>query len=506
MKTAKTKITRLKKGHCPRVLDLFAGSGGFSVGFQLAGFEIAGGIEIDKAAARTHSINFFNDDEFHAVPHDITQLDPLEFVQELVPDMKPEEAIDVIVGGPPCQSFARVGRAKLREVLDHPRAFLHDTRTSLFRQYLDFVLKLKPLVVVMENVPDVMNHGGENVAEQVADVLTKNGYRVRYSILNAVHYGVPQMRDRMILIAIHSAVGTVPELPVPTRSHKLPVGYSGTRAVAMKNLGKRLTGSAFLTPPTPIGGLARAVTTKQAISDLPPITHHLRGLDKKGPRRFDQLAIYPGAARTNYGKLMRKWPGFENATGILDHVTRYLPRDWEIFKQMNPGDQYPEAHAHALAIFDAAIRQFKRIQGRCPTDEEIGSMRRHTVPPYDATKFPNKWRKMESDAPARTLMAHLGKDSYSHIHFDSEQARVISVREAARLQSFPDGFLFQGPMNPAFRQIGNAIPPLFAYAIARKIAESLCESTRFRMCELTPDGWEPHVSRDSSPTQQTATA
>jgi DNA (cytosine-5)-methyltransferase 1 len=72
---------------------------------------------------------------------------------------------------------------------------------------------------------------------------------------------------------------------------------------------------------------------------------------------------------------------------------------------------------------------------------------------------------MEADAPARTLMAHIGKDTYSHIHYDSSQARTISVREAARLQSFPDGFHFHGTMNPAFRQIGNAVPPLLAHAV-----------------------------------------
>jgi DNA (cytosine-5)-methyltransferase 1 len=80
---------------------------------------------------------------------------------------------------------------------------------------------------------------------------------------------------------------------------------------------------------------------------------------------------------------------------------------------------------------------------------------------------------MWQDQPARTLMAHLGKDGYSHIHYDSDQARTISVREAARLQSFPDGFMFCGTMNPAFRQIGNAVPPLMARALARKIFEAL---------------------------------
>ena len=93
--------------------------------------------------------------------------------------------------------------------------------------------------------------------------------------------------------------------------------------------------------------------------------------------------------------------------------------------------------------------------------------------PYDPLKFPNKWWKLYRDKPVRTLMAHLGKDSYSHIHFDSEQARPISIREAARLQSFPDGFVFQGSMNPAFKQIGNAVPPLVAYAVAMEIREMI---------------------------------
>ena len=106
-------------------------------------------------------------------------------------------------------------------------------------------------------------------------------------------------------------------------------------------------------------------------------------------------------------------------------------------------------------------------------DEDYERIKKETVPPYDPGKFPNKWRKMEGDQPARTLMAHLGKDSYSHIHYDSNQARTISVREAARLQSFPDGFVFQGPMNPAFRQIGNAVPPLMSKALATNIMEQL---------------------------------
>ena len=105
------------------------------------------------------------------------------------------------------------------------------------------------------------------------------------------------------------------------------------------------------------------------------------------------------------------------------------------------------------------------------------------VPPYKVGSFPNRWWKLRADAPARTLMAHIGKDTYSHIHYDSDQTRCISVREAARLQSFPDGFVFEGTMNPAFRQIGNAVPPLMARAIAEAMKASLSAAVNGRMAE-----------------------
>ncbi len=93
--------------------------------------------------------------------------------------------------------------------------------------------------------------------------------------------------------------------------------------------------------------------------------------------------------------------------------------------------------------------------------------------PYDPGKFPNKWWKLDPKRPSRTLTAHIGKDTYSHIHYDSRQARTISVREAARLQSFPDGFQFAGAMNAAFRQIGNAVPPLLSFAVAKQVRRQL---------------------------------
>jgi DNA (cytosine-5)-methyltransferase 1 len=176
---------------------------------------------------------------------------------------------------------------------------------------------------------------------------------------------------------------------------------------------------------------------------------------------------------------MRNWPGFEAPQALVDHVIRYLPRDFELFARMNPGDQYPQAWQHANDMLNERIAELRKTGIRIKEGSaDYKRLQASIVPPYDVGKFPNKWRKMWQDQPARTLLAHLGKDSYSHIHYDSNQARTISVREAARLQSFPDGFMFCGTMNPAFRQIGNAVPPLMARAIATQILATLKNSDR----------------------------
>tara|TARA_R110000824_G_scaffold24090_5_gene85401 strand:+ start:21043 stop:22512 length:1470 start_codon:yes stop_codon:yes gene_type:complete len=463
-----------------RVLDLFSGCGGLSLGFSAAGFQIAGAVEQDPAAARSHGLNFHGGDEKHCTAHDITEVSPAELTAHLGLG-EAGEAFDVLVGGPPCQAFARVGRSKLREVAEHPEAFRHDPRARLYIEYLHYVDTCSPLAVVMENVPDMLNHGGHNIAAEIGEILAAKGYTVRYTLLNAAFYGVPQMRERMFLIAIRSEIADDVELPEPTNWIDLPPGYAGSRAVALKlalaDDDPALT-NGYLAPPATSRDMPAAVTAHQAIGDLPALDARAMlasGSLTRGARRFDISVPYIRRGRaSDYAASMRQWPGFEGSSSLKDHVIRYLPRDYRIFAGLKPGDQYPQAHEYALSLFKAQVSRV-RAAG---TQLRVGSaaweaLKAEYVPPYDVRKFPNKWRKMESDSPARTLLAHLGKDGYSHIHYDSSQARPISVREAARLQSFPDGFVFAGTMNPAFRQIGNAVPPLLARAVGKALWHQL---------------------------------
>ncbi|WP_426281239.1 DNA cytosine methyltransferase [Lysobacter soli] len=476
------KLDRIRSGAKPRVLDLFAGCGGLSLGFQAAGFQISAAVEFDPDAAASHGKNFHSGAPEHSQAVDITRTTAPELCKTLGLGQA-ESAFDVIVGGPPCQAFARVGRSKLREIEDHPEAFIHDPRAQLYKKYLEYVDACQPLAVLMENVPDMLNHGGHNVAEETCEVLQAKGYVCGYTLLNAAFYGVPQMRERMFLIAYRKELQTKVSFPSPTHWLILPPGYEGSRSVALKSLrGLMSEAHSYIEPPAASPDLTPAVTAEQALADLPPIFARkllAEGSLSRGARRFDTPVSYGTDATSTYSKLMRSWPLHEASPhGIADHVIRYLPRDYDLFALMNPGDQYPEAYSHALSLFEKRLES-ARAGGKKISEKSAAykALWDSTVPPYDVGKFPNKWRKMWRDQPARTLMAHLGKDSYSHIHYDSRQARTISVREAARLQSFPDGFTFSGTMNPAFKQIGNAVPPLMAKALATKIFASLSQVT-----------------------------
>ncbi len=467
-----SRLSRLKQGCPPRVLDLFSGAGGISLGFRTAAFEIAGAVEVDPVAAETHSNNF----ESVCLVADITELDPTHCLYALGPDSA-SAPVDVLVGGPPCQAFARIGRAKLRHLGQTPTAYLEDSRAELFKYFLKFVATLNPLSVLIENVPDMMNYGSRNIAEEICLHLGKIGYQACYSCMNAAEYGVPQHRERVFILGFSKETGIVPQFPIPTHHTDMPSGYVHARQAALNRAAAdthrnsyAVVDLPFNTKPTP--------TVTEALGDIPPIDARalIRNRQLKKGRRDLTIPIeYAKDPQCgSYAELMRGWKGYETNGTVTAHVIRYLPRDHNLFAMMVEGEQYPEIHKKAEQLLVVKVRQLlQRAHSESASVELYDAIRKATVPPYDPNKFPNKWWKMESDKPSRTLTAHLGKDSYSHIHFDSKQARTISVREAARLQSFPDGFVFSGGMNSAFRQIGNAVPPLLSYRIASSIATSL---------------------------------
>ena len=461
------------------VVDLFCGAGGFSLGFQAAGCEILGAVDIDETAARTYAENFrslqpeappvvLSGDEGNVED----QLD----LERLALRRRP----DILIGGPPCQGFSRLGRAKLNSLTEDGHTA--DPRNELYVRFLDAAALWKPLAVVMENVPGMLSIGGRNVADDAAADLAERGYKVGYAALNAVWYGVPQYRERLFFIGIRTDLERSASMPAATHFAALPSGYSRP----LEEWNAPLPFIQHCELPVDMSAAALAATTSwEALDDLPALTDHLS--EHVNRANGTPAAIeYARGPHSPFARLMRAWPGLPVPAAVRDHVIRRTPRDYETFRRMMPGDRYPAA----LAIARARLREELQHLAGSPSAPEFGTpeyvaLERRFVPPYPEDMFVDKWRKLIPDQPSWTVPAHLSKDAYSHIHYDSHQARAISIREAARLQSFPDAYVLTGNVGERFRQVGNAVPPLLAWAVARSVLTSLGYQTT--PVQSTPD-------------------
>lgn len=451
------------------VVDLFSGAGGFSLGFQRAGFEIAAAVDRDELSGQTFLQNFsqlqpeappsvFSGDAGDLSSFDFDQLD----------------APDVVIGGPPCQAYSRIGRGKLASLSD--AGFAEDPRNELYLSFVTAIRTWQPKAFVMENVPGMLSVEGRNVAEQVASDLAECGYSVRYAMLNAAWYGVPQLRERLFFVGYRLDLGTDPRFPNPEHRPEALAGYHHREGAIPLSFDfipdRRVYIDTRLAPRPP-------VSVEEALADLPEITEHLDPTNQGARPQFRTIRRLERDPHSRYATTMRQWPGFPECKELDDHWTRRTPRDYVTFRRMKHGDRYPDAVRIAWAEADTALGRLKKSGiDVAPGSPAYQSVVREHVPPYgDAwdrheagswnRAFPDRWRKLIPDSPSWTVPAHLSKDSYSHIHYDSDQARMISVREAARLQSFPDGFGFAGNMGDCFRQIGNAVPPLLSLALAR---------------------------------------
>ncbi|WP_157019475.1 DNA cytosine methyltransferase [Mesorhizobium xinjiangense] len=472
----RVKVERLRAGAQPRVLEICSGAGGLSLGLLTAGFELTAHVEVDPEAAESYALNFGQDKELDnpwSIARNMEHCSAEDLVRDLGLSTTACGSFDILAAGLPCQAFARIGRSKLRAVAGEDDAFQKDPRAALYRRFLEYVADTQPLVIIIENVPDILNFGGHNVPEEICDTLEEAGYRTAYTILNAAYYGVPQVRERLFVVAIADVLGCTPSFPEPTHFLELPRGYEGSRRVALKHV--NMESGRFHEIHKPRRQLPNAVGVRAALGDLPKIKEHLTDPRAIRRRRLDDVLDYrtPKGGLSGYAKLMRNWPGFETVDGTGGHLVRLTPRDFPIFRRLPHGADYPQARRLAEELFTDAVKRKRLTDSESPAWLEL---RQAIVPPYDPEKFPNKWWKMDPLKPSRTLTAHMGKDTYSHIHYDSYQARTVSVREAARLQSFPDGFRFAGAMNAAFRQIGNAVPPLLGLAVAKSLKRQIDEA------------------------------
>lgn len=440
----------------PVVIDLFSGCGGLALGFKAAGNKIEHGIELMNAAANTASYNLYWRDGYEGshICGDITTLNSNIFKNKI------GDNGCIVIGGPPCQAYSRIGKAKLRS-LGEDRMNLNDSRGHLFEDFLRFAIELDAKAVVMENVPEAVDFGGLNVPQHVCEVLEKNNYEAFWTILNSADYGVPQIRERVFVMAIKNTVKHTFNLPYPT--HK---AINDRVTSGQMRIKKFFESKNFRAPNKATGDLPSWVTVGEALSDLPVLFPTSKS--KYQLYKTNIQMEYQNKISNDYQHLMRNWYGIEEKT-VSANCFRRTTRDFPIFERMMPGDDYVAASAIAEELLQESCRA--NSINKSDNLKEYEKLRKSIVPPYDREKFHTKWKKLFIEKPSHTLVAHLGVDTYSHLH--PWEARGISVREAARLQSFPDGFLFQCTMGDAFKQIGNAVPPLLSKAIAIVMKDNL---------------------------------
>ena len=448
----------------PKAIDLFAGPGGLSLGLKEAGFDIIAAIERDADAGSTYRENIGN----HTEIADITKFRPKKLRKNLEERgvLESGENITLVAGGPPCPGFSLIGRSKIMDLIkkgeygdskDARHAFIDDPRNHLFLEFVRYVKEFKPDYFIMENVSGMSSYQIED--DPIVEVIKKKftGYNVKEDILSAAAFGVPQDRKRIIFMGYKE--GVMPcVFPQKTHDSKnylnaldairdfVDVEPTKDGIVRVRDTGTNSAGGRFRkrmrnwTCTRPDGS---TVSSKVGIKT----SHWTRSVNDRDVVLFP--FIKSGASAVSKGSFT--FPASE-------------PR--QIY-----GDIYPDMwKSHLVPAFKkAGLRAWKR-DGRHHVKNEDG--KRWLM--YDPKGFKDKMRRIRWDNPAPTIVAHLAKDGYMFIHPFSD--RTITVREAARFQSFPDSFEFLGSMASQFRQVGNAVPPILAEALGKAIIQSLANT------------------------------
>lgn len=336
-----------------QAIDLFSGAGGLHIGFESAGFNIRLCIDNNDLVEKTHKRNFPNIPMINRDINTVTSDEIKEFL--------PEKKVDIVIGGPPCQGFSTIGK---RSSSDPDKRAKKDPRNELVLTYARLIKELKPKFIVMENVKGILTLEDGAYLQNVLDTLKSEGYNAEYKLINMADYGVPEIRERVIIIG--NRLGLPVTFPAPDHSDN------------------------------PEDGL----------------------------------------------------PAWENC--------------WDVLKDLEGRGNDPAFNHVALKHTEKNIARYKLIPegGRLPEDK---------LPPELYRKnFGNTYKRLSRTRPALTMVP--GNDAFP-IH--PTLNRSLTVREAARIQTFPDSMIFEGNRRQQGHQVGNAVPPLFSAKLAKFILEQI---------------------------------
>lgn len=395
-------------------IDLFAGCGGLSEGFYRQGFKALAHVEIDHWACETLRTRM----KFYGYKdynREVIEHDiTSDDILERIDNAVNGRTVDIIIGGPPCQAYSTAGRVR------DGKKMASDPRNYLFESYVKILEYYSPKFFIFENVTGLLSAQVKNapIFPKVLKALG-NKYKVignpEVLVHNTADFGVPQLRKRVIIIGVRKDIDKSAEELYESiiKTHWNP------ETLCNEKKGKK-----------------RFVDVRQAIGDLPSV--------EPGQDASTEDFDYP--CNNEFLKRIGK-PGIHP---LMDHIARkHNDLDRERFQVM--------IHNHW----------------------SFGQLRRE-MPQYEhehARVFDNSYVVQWWDLPSKTILAHIHKDGFQFIHPDEEQRRTFTVREAARIQSFPDDFEFKGSRGEKYKQIGNAVPPLFAEALAKSIKKNLIDIT-----------------------------
>lgn len=402
-------------------IDLFSGAGGLSEGFITAGYNPIAHVEIDASACRTletrlayhhlkgqNNLNQYYDyllgninrDKFLKNSVKQKHLDSVinlgiggennKQIFERINSLASSNEIDLVVGGPPCQAYSLVGRA--RDV----KGMKDDPRNYLYKEYAKFLKEYRPKVFVFENVIGLISAEKGMYFRNMQRYFKSIGYNLDYTIQHSEDYGVLQKRRRIILIGWRKDISfSYPSF------EKVEHDYS----------------------------------VNELLKDLKPLK--------------------PGEEK----------PTIKYKTDTTEYLDRFNLRNGVDFVSQHIARPHNDRD---LAIYKIAVEKLNRGE-RLKYPDLPEKLKTHN----NQKSFLDRFKVVDKNGLSHTMVAHIAKDGHHYIYPSTRQVRSISVREAARIQSFSDDYFFEGGRSAAFRQIGNAVPPLMAREIARSILKKL---------------------------------
>lgn len=402
-------------------IDLFSGAGGLSEGFIKAGFNPIAHVEVDAHACNTletrlvyhklkrennldHYYDYLNEktarENFISKFGDKSLSDSVlnigiggknnDIIFDKIDGLAGNNEIDLLIGGPPCQAYSLVGRARDKKGMkDDPRNFL-------YKEYAKFLKNYRPKVFVFENVLGLISAEKGLYFKNMQDYFRSVGYNLDFKIQHSEHFGVLQKRRRVILIGWRKDI-----------DFSYPV----------------------------FDKIEHNFKVKDLLVDL----KNLKPGEQKNITKYK-------ADRTDY------LTQFNLRNGV-DFVSQHIARPH---------------NSRDLEIYKIAINKWKKNE-RLKYPDLPEKLKTHK----NEKSFLDRFKVVDAHGFSHTMVAHIAKDGHHYIYPDTKQVRSLSVREAARIQSFSDDFFFEGGRSAAFRQIGNAVPPLMAEEIANAIMDNL---------------------------------